>query len=110
MADPKSDEDFEQLEAMKAEILAFIGDPVCSDVSDCAAVAFGSKPCGGPWEYLVYSTATVDPGTLAEMVSEYNELDALLNQRHGIISDCSLVRAPALGCVGGRCVAMDGPS
>jgi len=102
------DEDFARLQTMEAEILALIGDPLCSAGSECAAVPFGSKPCGGAWRYLVYSTGTVDEAALRQKVDEYNALNAVLNKRCGVLSDCMLVVAPQVGCVADKCVALMG--
>lgn len=107
--EPTPGEDIARLQMMEAEIIELIGDPRCSEVSECAAVAFGSKPCGGLWKYLVYSTATVDEGELREKVDEYNAFNAVVNQRHRIWSDCEFVSAPELGCIDAKCVALDDP-
>ncbi len=100
-------EDLAQLEMMKAEILDFIGEPSCSQVSECAAIAFGSKPCGGPWTYLVYSKTTVDAEDLQDMVDEYNAFNDIVNRRHRIWSNCAFVGAPTLECVEMLCVGLD---
>jgi hypothetical protein len=45
------------LEALREDILNMIGLPECAGDGDCRYIAFGSKPCGGPWEYLIYVDA-----------------------------------------------------
>ena len=104
LMEPTLNEDLAQLEMMEAEILEFIGEPTCSDVPECAAIAFGSKPCGGPWTYLLYSTPTVDAAELRDMVDEYNAFNDVVNERHRIWSDCAIVITPTLQCVEGLCV------
>ena len=37
-----------------------IGDAACKSDADCRAIAFGDKPCGGPWSYKIYSVTSVD--------------------------------------------------
>jgi len=98
---PPHDATFEELDQ---RILELIGTPACADVSSCASMAIGVKPCGGPWRYLVYSRAVTDERTLAAVVSEYNEIDRR-SPRYGTISDCSIVMPPALSCASGVCVA-----
>ena len=90
---------------MKAEILALIDEPRCSQAADCASIAFGGKPCGGPWTYLVYSTTGTDVSALEALVNEYNKFNAAVNERHGVVSDCMLVTEPRVDCVKGLCVA-----
>ena len=92
------------LDAMRQEIEALIGTPDCDDVSSCALLPFGAKPCGGPWSYLVYSKTTVDEAELENLVARYNAFEAEVNRRYGRMSDCSVPPQPVLGCVDGTCV------
>lgn len=101
--------DLAHLDEMKAEILALVADPACADSSDCRFIGLGRKPCGGPWEYVVYSVASVDSSELADQVAAYNEFNAELNLRYGWISDCSVPPPPVVGCENGRCVDLSAP-
>ena len=101
--------DLARLAKMEADIDDFIGEPTCKDVKDCRAIAFGAKPCGGPWKYKIFSAATVDSLELAGMVDAYNKLNATLNDRHGWMSDCMMVMPPDIDCLDGRCVAVEPP-
>ena len=96
-----------RLDEMRQAILDLVADPVCEDPADCRFLGLGAKPCGGPWEYLVYSVATVDSVELAERVAEYNTFNAELNSRYGWASDCSVPPPPTPGCRDGRCVDLD---
>lgn len=100
-------EDSARLAEMKKEIEAFIGEPRCSQASECAAVGFGSKPCGGHWTYLVYSKMSTDENVLLGRINEYNEYNKVVNERHGLVSDCMLVTEPRIDCVNGLCVIPD---
>lgn len=79
---------------------------VCNEAFTCEAIAFGSKPCGGPTGYLVYSTS-IDIEKLEKIVFEYNKSEADYNSKWGVISDCALVTPPAtLKCENNKCVAV----
>lgn len=87
----------------KAEILNYINSFPCSAAVGCSSIAFGDKPCGGPWEYLVFSNA-VNLTQLQQMVASYNDLNKLYNQTSGAASDCMFVSPPSnVGCVNGQC-------
>ena len=105
LREPTMKEDSARLAAMKAEILALIDEPRCSHAFDCASIAIGSKPCGGPWTYLVYSITNADVSALEAQVNEYNEFNSAVNERHSVASDCMLVTEPRIDCVKGLCVA-----
>ena len=47
----------QELALLKNEIEDLANASVCDDAFECKFIAFGSKPCGGPWSYLVYSTS-----------------------------------------------------
>jgi hypothetical protein len=87
------------------EVMRLVGDATCSDVSQCRTIAFGAKPCGGPWQYLVYSSAITDSAALTAAVARYNAKESELNKSEGRVSDCALVAPPRLARVNGRCVA-----
>lgn len=91
------------LDSLRATITALIGEPVATSASQCRAIAFGSKPCGGPWSYLVYSTAVTDSVKLADLVSLYNQREADLNRAEGRMSDCRAVVLPSILLSRGRC-------
>ncbi|MDX1430731.1 MAG: hypothetical protein R3282_10600 [Rhodothermales bacterium] len=97
-----SDDDLQKLEA---EIMELIGDAEASDLQFCHAIAFGSKPCGGPWRYLVYSSEHTDSTLLRSKVDRYNRLQAEINREQGLVSDCALAVKPTVGYADGRCVA-----
>lgn len=96
-----------QLETKKQEIQNYINSFSCSESIGCSYIAFGSKPCGGPWSYLVFSN-TVDIAKLQEMVKNYNEMNKLYNSQTGIFSDCMVVMPPKeVKCINGVCTAIN---
>lgn len=99
--------DRRQLRKMRAAIDEAVGEAGCEDVEDCRFIALGAKPCGGPWEYLVYSVTQTDAVGLAEQVAAYNRFESQMNSKYGYASDCALPPEPQLGCVEGRCVDLN---
>ena len=71
-------------------------------------MAFGSKPCGGPWSYIIYCADAVDEDALHASVSEHAELEHQYNMDNEIASDCSEATEPAVELVDGVCVAVTG--
>ena len=93
------------LAEMEREIDALVGDAAGASIADCRYAGVGSKPCGGPWEFVIYSTSSTDSTALAERLTEYNAFEAEMNKRYGYISNCSLPNLPVLAYRDGRCVA-----
>ncbi len=95
----------EALDSLRAIVEQLVAEPVCNEASQCRTAAFGAKPCGGPWSYLVYSTQTTDSATLAAAVARYNAREAQMNRESGRMSDCRSITPPELDCANSRCVA-----
>jgi len=100
------DQDVARLQAKEKAIDALVGDAACKGGEDCRSIAFGAKPCGGPWKYKIFNAAEVDTVELKRLVKDYNEFNAVLNERYGWMSDCAYVSPPEVGCVDGRCRAV----
>ena len=94
-----------QLVEMRREIDALVSDAAGASIADCRYAGVGSKPCGGPWEIVVYSVSSTDSTALAEWLTAYNAFEAGMNERYGYVSDCSVPTEPVLAYRNGRCVA-----
>jgi len=77
-------EDLARLAALKTEVLLLVGKADCSDIGECRSLPLGAKPCGGPWEYLIYSIIDSDTLKIKEKVKEHNEWNRVLNSRYGL--------------------------
>lgn len=95
----------QRMAEISENVEAIIANKSCNGADDCASIAWGSKPCGGPWSYLVYALGNVNVPQLEQLVSEYNQLQAEVNQLNGAVSDCAFVTKPELECLDDICVA-----
>lgn len=92
------------LQTKKQQIIDFINADSCFTDTECRFIAFGSKPCGGAWEYLLYP-ASIDTTKLIIMIAEYNAAENAYNKKWGVMSDCSVPAPPdSVRCVHGKCV------
>lgn len=98
---------FEDLKRKKRRINNLVADKSCDNNQQCKEIAFGTKPCGGPWSYLIYSTRQTDEVTLNTEVASYNELQRVQNEKDGAVSDCSVVTPGFPVCSNNLCVAGD---
>jgi hypothetical protein len=95
----------QMLDAKKAEVITLINSSLCS--GSCNYIAFGSKPCGGPKEYLLFSNS-VNLAQLQLLVTQYNEMEHQFNLQTNAVSDCALVLPPnTVDCVNGTCVIIN---
>jgi hypothetical protein len=100
------EEEKKMIDKLKTEIVALVENSNCSEEYTCKFVGLGSKPCGGHWKYLLYSSA-VDTIKLLTKVEDCNRLENDFNQKWGVISDCSFVMPPeSVICEDGKCKAV----
>jgi hypothetical protein len=91
--------------SLRGSIVAQVAKAPCSSASVCRTIGLGVKPCGGPQEYLIYSTAATDSARLTREVARYNEAEAKRNREQGLVSDCRALLRPRVSCVSGQCAA-----
>lgn len=60
------------------EIQDLVNSGNCSEDSQCSFMAYGSKACGGPQGYLVFSS-NIDVDALQKKVKKYTEDERLYN-------------------------------
>jgi hypothetical protein len=102
-ADAAEHSDLERLQELSGLIKTEIGIPSASAQTHCKVIPFGSKPCGGPVEYLAYSTETTNEPRLKQLVNDFNRLAEKLNREKKLRSDCEFVGEPKVELVGGIC-------
>lgn len=100
------EEDQQELTTLKQTIEALAASSVCNNTYECKFIAMGSKPCGGPWSYLIYSSS-INEDQLKSLVINYNKKEAAYNQKWGIVSDCAVVSPPtSIACENNTCIAI----
>jgi len=100
----RSSSSYDALIKQQRLIDTLVADTSCDSDQQCQEIAFGAKPCGGPWSYLIYSTRQTNQATLTSEVATYNDLQTLKNQKDGAVSDCSVVLPSFPVCSGNTCV------
>ena len=93
-------------DSLRQSIARQVGTAACSSPAVCRTQPLGSKPCGGPRQYLIYSLKVTDSARLAADAARYSEAEARMNREKGLMSDCSMLVAPQVSCVSGKCAAI----
>lgn len=83
-----------EMALLRQEIDELAQSKTCVDAEEWSFVALGSKPCGGPWEYIAYPKSINVPEFLAK-VKRYNELQEQDNIQNNRFSDCMYVSPPS---------------
>ena len=95
----------QQLTQLGKEIEEFAKNKACTGGDNCRSMPVGSKSCGGPTSYIIYSLSKTDEKQLSEKVKQYTDLQKELNIKYNRISDCSLLIPPTVDCLNGVCTS-----
>ena len=99
------DADDQKLEQLGKEIEAFAKNKACSGGDNCRSMPMGSRACGGPSSYIIYSLSKTDEKQLSDKVKQYTDLQKELNIKYNRTSDCSLLMPPTVDCLNGVCAS-----
>ena len=102
--EPTQDDEWAVLRKQRENIIFVAKSVGCVASTQCRFIGIGSKPCGGPEEYLIYSNA-VDTVELFSLVSKYNMNEDSFYQKWEIGSNCEVPPEPdSIRCIGDKCV------
>ena len=99
------EQDFATLARLVTEARQMARADGCTSAGQCRTAPMGAKPCGGPWEYLVYCSLTTDETALRAHLERLRQFEDSLNRRYGRGSTCDMAMEPATVLQGGSCRA-----
>lgn len=97
-----------ELIKLRKEIQRLAGDGRCNNVVQCRALALGKRACGGPDEYIIFSSMTGKADLLAAKAFEYTFLQEELLRGKPETGPCEIILEPKLQCFQQRCRADEG--
>lgn len=89
--------------ALWQQIKTTNADLSCDNSSQCHSLGIGSKACGGPENYLAWSSKHSDGAQLKTLVTQHATARRADDQRQGMMSTCSVVSDPGASCRAGVC-------
>ncbi|HEU4557906.1 MAG TPA: hypothetical protein VFS20_08660 [Longimicrobium sp.] len=101
---PANEADTTRIARLEREARALARAEGCT-APQCRTAPVGSRPCGGPREYIVYCAATTDSAALFSKLAELARAEEDYNRRAGLASTCEFRMPPGTAMQGGRCVA-----
>lgn len=82
-------------------------DKSCNTDQQCQVIGIGSRPCGGPEQFLLFSTQQTDQKMLTITNDRYTKIRKDQQERLGMRSICQQLVAPAAACRQNQCVMLD---
>jgi hypothetical protein len=99
------EQDMATRDRLRAEARQMARSDGCAEAGQCRAKPMGAKPCGGPWEYLVYCSLTTDEKALDAHLERLRQFEDTLNAHYRIGSICDMVMEPGVALESGSCRA-----
>ena len=104
--DCRAESDAEAAAGLRERITVLIDDARCNNLVNCRVIGLGSRPCGGPEEYVAYSIWKTMVDEIGSLAAEYNFLREELGSAGGEAGICVVLPEPAVNCVNARCVTV----
>ncbi len=82
-------------------------DKSCTTDQQCQVLGIGSRPCGGPEQFLLFSTQQTDQKMLTITNDRYTRIRQEQQQRLGQRSICQQLVAPQPACRQQQCVLLN---
>src|SRR3954464_13804418 len=79
---------------LKSEARALVKTTGCTQVSQCQVLEVGSRPCGGPSEYLVYCSKSTDVAKLKKKAKAATDAEKATNATEGLMGTCEALSPP----------------
>ena len=98
----------ETLNSLRADISAIEKNNECDSNTQCKVIAAGSRACGGPSHYMLYSTKTTTDETAKAVADKLTKYESLYNAQTGMQSICAMLTKPATQCINNKCVTLSG--
>ena len=87
------EQDEQKLIALYQEIETLANQYLCANAAEWKFTAIGAKGCGGPTNYIAYSSK-IDESAFLKKVATYTAQQKAYNEKWNIASDCMFVTAP----------------
>jgi len=101
-----AESDAEAAAGLRERIAALIVDARCNNLVNCRVIGIGSRPCGGPEEFVAYSIWDTKVDEIGSLAAEYDFLREELNAAGDQVGSCVVLPKPAVNCVNARCVTV----
>ncbi|WP_194722129.1 hypothetical protein [Noviherbaspirillum malthae] len=92
-----------EMRDIRLQMVREIGDASARRPEQCHVVPLGVRACGGPRDYLIYSSAISDERKLEELARQYAEAEEKYNRVTGAASTCTHVMPPQVRLDKGKC-------
>lgn len=96
------------IQAANTQLKTLTENTSCDSSTQCRVLPVGSRACGGPSNYLIYSTKHSNNEDVEKLAKHITSLESQFNAQTGMMSICQHLTAPATQCSDNKCVKIEG--
>ncbi|NOU53028.1 hypothetical protein HG263_21230 [Pseudoalteromonas sp. JBTF-M23] len=100
----------QDIEQLHNQLKTLTQDVSCDTTMQCQVEAVGSRACGGPSSYIVYSNKSANPDTIKQIASKITLFESTYNAKNKMMSICQHLTKPSTQCVENKCVKLTNTS
>lgn len=93
----------DEITNLKSSIHSLNQELNCSQDEDCQALGLGSRPCGGPADFIAVSTMNTNYDQILTLADELEEKSRIKNIQQGLAGTCDMIVPPDIRCVSNVC-------
>jgi hypothetical protein len=97
----------DDIKAAKNQLNTLVADAQCDTTAQCKVSPVGSRACGGPSSYIVYSTKTVAEEEVTNLSKKITAFESNYNAQKDMMSTCQHLTTPSTQCVENKCVKLE---
>ncbi len=93
---------YRTLASSKNALIELAADKICDASFQCKVLAIGERPCGGPSQYVVYSTESLSTSKAEFLAREITSAEHFANKEQSALN-CQPVIKPSTLCIKRKC-------
>ncbi|MBE0366707.1 hypothetical protein [Pseudoalteromonas aurantia] len=98
----------ENLVSVRKQLTELTKNNACDNTVQCQVMPVGSRACGGPSSYLVFSKKYANPHKVSTLADKITHLESQYNAKNRMVSICQHLTQPSTQCVENKCVKIEG--
>lgn len=97
----------EILNSLRADMSSIEKSNECDTNAQCKVIAAGSRACGGPSHYMLYSTKNTSDEKAKSIADKLTKYESIYNAQTGMQSICAMLTKPVTQCMNTKCVTLN---
>ena len=96
----------ETLKTLRKQVSKIEENNACDTDAQCKVIETGSRACGGPSHYMIYSTKNTSEQKAKKLSQKLTHYESRYNAQNRMISICEMLTKPKTQCINNECIKL----